>query len=68
MSLSGQHIERLCEIIETEKCTTVYVPRYLGVDLLRNEQLAPKFINVNVMLTAGERFNTAFVKLKGTFC
>ena len=68
MSLFGQHIERLCEIIETEKCTTVYVPGYLGVDLLRNEQLAPKFINVNVMLTAGERFNTAFVKLKGTFC
>ena len=68
MSLSGQYIEWLCDIIEKEKCTTVYVPGYLGVDLLRNEQLAPKFGNVNVMLTAGERFNTAFVKLQGKFC
>ena len=68
MSLSGQYIERLCDIIEAETCTTVYVPGYLGVDLMRNEQLAPKFDHVSVMLTAGERFNTAFVKLKGKFC
>lgn len=68
MSLSGHHVEWLCDIIEKERATSVYIPSYLATDLLRNEQCAPKFKNVRVMTFSGERLKATFVQLKDKFC
>ena len=68
MSLSGHNVEWLCDIIEKERATSVYIPSYLAIDLLRNEQYAPKFKNVRVMTHSGERLKAIFVQLKDKFC
>ena len=68
MSISGQYVKRLCDIIETEGATSVYLPGYLATDLLWNEQYAPKFKHVRVMTNSGERLKATFVQLKDKFC
>ena len=68
VTLSGKYIDLVCDIIEKEKVKVAYVPGYLAVDLIRNEQYMPKFKQVQLMIASGERFNTEFVKLKDGFC
>ena len=68
MTLSGKHVGQLCDIIEKEKVSVAYLPAYLITDLLLNEQYSHKFKNVKVVVASGERFKTAFLKLRHSFC
>ena len=68
MSLSGNNVSRLCDIIEKEKADVVYMPGYLVKDVLSHLELSTKFNNVNVIYISGERFSTIAMPLKGTFC
>ena len=68
LSLFGKHVDFISDIIEKENIDVAYAPGYLAKDLISRPHLSPKFKNVNVIFTAGERFPLTFLPLKDTFC
>ncbi|MEW8548022.1 MAG: AMP-binding protein, partial [Candidatus Thiodiazotropha sp.] len=51
MTLSGKYVSHVCDIIDKEKVSVAYIPRYVAMDLLNNTQLASKCKTLIYMLT-----------------
>ena len=68
MTLSGKYVNYVCDIIEKEKVSVAYIPRYVAMDLLNNPHLASKFKTLIYMLMGGERFTQLLLPLKDMFC
>ena len=69
VSLSGDCVDQLCDIIQNENVDVAYIPRYIARDLVDSpEQYAQKFSNVKFMVTGGERFPMLLMPLKATLC
>ena len=68
MSLFGKDVERICNMIESEKVEVAYIPGYLARDLLNHPEYSPKFKNVKTIFLTGERFSVTLLPLKEAFC
>ncbi|KAL4228238.1 hypothetical protein ACF0H5_013671 [Mactra antiquata] len=68
VTLEENRIELIADIIQRERCTHVYLPRYLIHDLVKSDDLVSSFSTVKTILTAGERVTSKIQTLHGTYC
>ncbi|XP_053379142.1 long-chain-fatty-acid--CoA ligase-like [Mercenaria mercenaria] len=68
ISVSGRHVNFLCDVIEKEQCDVIYLPAYMNADLKSRLDLKSKFKSVTTQIWGGERLSKQNITgLKGVF-
>lgn len=68
ISVSGHHVEFLCDVIEREECDVIFLPGYLTADLKSRIDLRNKFRSVITQIWGGERLSKQNIAgLKGLY-